>query len=183
LHPTVYTPSEDTYLLLRNVLREVEKGDKVLEVGAGSGVISEELSKIADLVVATEINPYAARVCSERGVEVVLTDIARGIMGKFDLIVFNPPYLPEEATDLESLTWCGGKGGVEIAMRFLKEVSNLLSSDGRILIVLSSLGDVGGFKKFAESLGFKIEILDYEKLFFETLYVLRLSRDEKRKNI
>ncbi|MBC7114990.1 MAG: release factor glutamine methyltransferase [Archaeoglobi archaeon] len=176
----VYPPSEDTYLLLRNALREVRREDRVLEVGCGSGKISEELSKVAREVFATEINPYSARFAHERGVEVILTDLTRGIKGEFDLILFNPPYLPEKATDLESLAWAGGEGGIEVAKRFIDEAQRLLSERGRILLVLSSLSEISEFLEHAKRTGFEVEVIDEERLFFERLYVLRL---EPRKSI
>jgi len=179
MNESVYPPSEDTYLLLRAALKEVQGGERVLEVGAGSGVVAKELSKIADFVLATELNPHAAKLCSEKGLEVILTNLTRGIKGKFDLIVFNPPYLPGEPEDLESLAWCGGEGGTEVAKRFLVESTRVLKEGGRVILILSTLGDVEGFIKFAESMGFIVEIVDKERLFFERLYALRL----RRKNI
>lgn len=177
---SVYPPSEDTYLLLRSAMREVREEDRVLEVGCGSGEISEELSKIAKDIFATEINPDSARFAHERGVEVILTDLTRGIKGKFDLVLFNPPYLPEEPSDLESLAWAGGEGGIEVAKRFIDEISGVLSQRGRVLLVLSSLSKISEFVEHAKRAGFEVEVFDEERLFFERLYVLRL---EPRKNI
>ena len=40
----VYTPEEDTFLLLKAALAEAKPEDRVLEVGCGSGFISRELA-------------------------------------------------------------------------------------------------------------------------------------------
>ena len=56
----VYSPAEDSFLLLRAALREVRPDDRVLEVGTGSGYIAAGLLGRAARVVATDINPHAA---------------------------------------------------------------------------------------------------------------------------
>lgn len=89
-HPEVYAPAEDTWLLLRAAGKECHDGERVLEIGCGSGIISASLSGRAS-VLATDINPHAVRAARDRGIEVVRTDLAAGICGRFDLILFNPP--------------------------------------------------------------------------------------------
>ncbi len=89
----VYQPEEDTCLLLDAALSEVKPGDRVLEIGTGSGTIAAELAKVTD-VVATDINPHAVSCAKTKLLEVVQTDLFCGIKGSFDLVVFNPPYLP-----------------------------------------------------------------------------------------
>ncbi len=66
---------------------------RVLEIGTGSGYIAAALKEVAD-VIATDINPHAVCAAKQKGVEVVRTDLADGLRGPFDLVIFNPPYLP-----------------------------------------------------------------------------------------
>lgn len=93
----VYEPAEDSFLLADAVLKEAKPGMRILEIGTGSGFVSAVL--LANLkricLVATEINPHAARCAKVNGVEVIRTDLFRGIKSKnpdilFDLILFNP---------------------------------------------------------------------------------------------
>jgi release factor glutamine methyltransferase len=96
----VYPPSEDS-LLLAEALGETARG-RVLEVGTGSGIIAIFLAQKGHEVVATDINPHAVTAATdnarrngvEERVNVVRTDLMRGIKGPFDTVVFNPPYLP-----------------------------------------------------------------------------------------
>ncbi len=97
----VYEPAEDSFLLADAALEEAEPGMRVLEIGAGSGFVSAVLrANIKGIrVFATEINPHAALCAKANGVEVIRTDLFkcikpgnRGVF--FDLILFNPPYLP-----------------------------------------------------------------------------------------
>ena len=94
----VYHPDADSYLLLEAAHAEVKCGDRVIEIGTGSGLIACGISEVAS-VVATDINPHAA-ICAKRcGVEVVRTDLIAGICGIFDLVLFNPPYLPTQSEE------------------------------------------------------------------------------------
>ena len=53
---------------------------------------------------------------------------------RFDTIIFNPPYLPDELK-VKDLTLEGGKKGYEVIEKFLNDVSNHLKPDGAILII------------------------------------------------
>ncbi len=86
----VYIPDADTYLLLDAARAEVKAGDRVLEVGTGSGLIAAELAKVTG-VVATDINPHAVLCARKKGVEVVQTDLFCGIRSSFDVILFQSP--------------------------------------------------------------------------------------------
>src|SRR5512137_2455149 len=69
----VYKPEADTYLLLDAARAEVKAGDRVLEIGTGSGLIAAELAKVTG-VIATDINPHAVLCARKRGVDVVRSD-------------------------------------------------------------------------------------------------------------
>jgi HemK-related putative methylase len=102
----------------------------VLEVGCGSGLVSLELARQVESLVALDINPHAVRATRERGVEVIRSDLFGGIRGKFDLIIFNPPYLPTERAE-RSDQWInyaldGGESGRETIGRFLLDLAEHL---------------------------------------------------------
>ncbi|MCZ7363041.1 MAG: methyltransferase, partial [Candidatus Methanoperedens sp.] len=91
----VYEPAEDSFLLADAALSEVRNSDRVLEVGCGSGIISAVIkANTKASVVGIDINPFAARCSKENGIEVIRGDLLSCITGEFDLIIFNPPYLP-----------------------------------------------------------------------------------------
>ena len=142
-HPEVYSPAEDTHLLLEAARRALRPGDQVLEIGTGSGEISYGLLPIAERVVATDINPHAAGMAYSRGVPVIRTDLFFGIRGRFDLIIFNPPYLPttaeERMDDWLEYALDGGEDGRKTIRRFLASAPDHLTIQGRILLLISSL--------------------------------------------
>ena len=53
----VYPPREDTYLLIECI--EPKAGQRILEMGCGSGLISLHCAKLGAIVVAADINPKA----------------------------------------------------------------------------------------------------------------------------
>jgi release factor glutamine methyltransferase len=175
----VYDPSEDTFLLLEAALKDARPGEKVLEVGTGSGIISLFVMGIAD-VIATDISPHAARNARLNGVPVVRADLYNGICGKFDLIIFNPPYLPtageERLKSWLNRAFDGGPTGRGEIARFLKDIDRILAPGGRILTVISSLTGIEEIKKMFAGRGFHTEEVASEKIPFEKLVVLKFSK-------
>lgn len=106
-------------------------------------------------------------------IEFVHSDLFKNIKlknKKFDLILFNPPYLPQDK-GIEDKEIYGGKNGYEIIKRFLKDAKKHLKKGGKILLLFSSLTNK---KKVNELIGknrLRFEEIDKKKMFFEELYV------------
>jgi len=175
----VYQPEADTYLLLDAARLELRPGDRVLEVGTGSGCIARELAKVTS-TVATDINPHAARCAHTAGIDVVRCNLIDPIRGMFDLIIFNPPYLPtephERIDDWLEYALDGGETGRETIERFAAGVPRVLGPGGRILLLISSLTGPENVETLFASAGFTSEIIRRENVEDEILYVLRIHQ-------
>lgn len=176
----VYPPAEDTHLLLAASLKEVAPEDAVLEIGCGSGIISKALRHRARWVVATDVNPAAVGHLREAGIEAVRADLFSGIRPLFDLVLFNPPYLPTgEDEVLEgwlNLAFDGGETGRETIFRFLEGLKDHLEPEGgRALLLVSSLCGPREVEEKARSEGLAVEVVLRERYFFEELLVMRLT--------
>jgi len=177
----VYQPEADTFLLLAAAKAEVRPGDRVLEIGTGSGRIAAALVQDCD-VVATDINPHAIFCARQKGIDVVRSDLFSGIRGTFDLIIFNPPYLPtqpeERIDDWLEYALDGGATGREVIGRFADAVLEVLAPSGRILLLISSLTGLGEVRDLFSRRGFTAEVARQQTVEDEELYVLRITRNE-----
>ena len=182
----VYQPEADTYLLLSAAMHEVRPTDRVIEIGTGSGLIASQLALRAQ-VVATDISPHAVMAARGWGAEVVRADLFFGLRGPFDLIVFNPPYLPtlpeERMDDWLEYALDGGESGRTVIDRFLVEADSALCPQGRILLLVSSLTGLSEVLGTAAACGYRAKVVADQAVEDEILYVLRLERPEGRPGV
>ena len=181
----VYPPAEDTYLLLEAALAEARMEDRALEIGCGRGILAQELSSRVQCLIATDINPHALHATRSRAgdVELIQADLFKGIGGRFDLVLFNPPYLPFKPEERSGgwIDWAldGGESGRETINRFLRELEDHLLPGGRALLLISSLTGLHEVMETACTQGFQAKVVLNERCFFEQLYVLRIWRKGK----
>jgi len=169
----IYTPAEDS-LLLEQVVFSRAKGKKVLDIGAGSGIQALAAIKAgAKSVIAADINNDAVIIMKRNGINALQSDLFDKVKGKFDLIVCNPPYLPEdEREDSESsLITSGGKRGDEFIIRFLTQAASHLNDNGEILLVTSSLTPRDNIDRLLEQLKMKKTVLKTRPMSLEKLEV------------
>ncbi|NLX47536.1 MAG: methyltransferase [Euryarchaeota archaeon] len=177
VHPDVYAPSEDTYLLLSAI--EVEKGERALEMGCGSGTISLHMARAGAIVTAADLDERAVRAtrngASMNGlkVRVFKSDLFADVPGRFDLIVFNPPYLRGEVQGPEDLCWAGGEDGTRLTARFLREARDRLEPRGRVLLLVSDDMDRSALNEALS--GWQAKTVGSRTLFFEELRALELT--------
>jgi len=128
----------------------------ILEIGTGSGCIAIAcaLAFPGARVVATDISSDAldiARQNVERHavgdrLQLVQTDHADNVAGGFDVIITNPPYvpnaeveaLPDEYLHEPELALASGSDGLDSARRILQDAPGLLNSGGILILEVGS---------------------------------------------
>ncbi|MGQ9551227.1 MAG: HemK2/MTQ2 family protein methyltransferase [Candidatus Bathycorpusculaceae bacterium] len=186
----VYEPAEDTFLFAENLTLTVRKDDSVLDMGTGCGILGILAAEKASRVVAIDINPHSIR-CAKENADLnhvgdkmffVQGDLFRPLKveEKFDLILFNAPYLPvengEEGSWLER-AWTDGTNGNRLIDRFISEAAQHLKQEGQILLMQSTLSDINQTLLRFEEHGFKVHVAAEKALeLFETLKLLNAKR-------
>ncbi len=177
----VYEPSEDSFLLADVALSEIKGYEKILELGCGSGLISAVIKKNTKAsIIGIDINPYAAKCTRKNGVDVIRGDLLNCIKGHFDLIIFNPPYLPtddeERVNGWLNVALDGGYDGRKVIYRFLADSGKCLMSGGKILMLVSSLTGIDEIRSKMIYLGYSVRDIGHENYMYEQLTVLSASK-------
>jgi len=174
---TTYEPREDSFLMLEALAELSLRGLRLLDMGTGSGVLAAYCARRGADVTASDIDIEAIRaleLTTDRmgiSIKLVTCDLFSKIHERFDIIVFNPPYLP--SSTIGDRTIDGGKRGTEVISRFLDELTQHLVGNGRGMLVVSSLNDPERLMMRHSGLSFRI--LRERSLFFERLYVLEAT--------
>lgn len=179
MHPEIYQPAEDSYLLketLENYLCDItNKNIKILDMGSGSGIQAETCRELGfKNILTADINSDAIKLLKKQGFKSVHSDLFSDIKDKFDLIIFNPPYLPENKYDKRFDT-TAGKQGYEIIIKFLEQAKYHLSKSSSILLLFSSLSKPDIIIKKAKELNYSLKLINKKNLFFEELQVYILN--------
>jgi len=178
----IYQPAEDSYLMSRilkeqiPILLEKNLNLRFLEIGAGSGIHLETVYNSGikkENIFSSDINKDSVSHCNLLGFNCVYSDLFENINGKYNIIIFNPPYLPEDSREPadSKIATTGGKKGSEIILRFLLDAKDYLEKDGKIFLITSNLSENINFQE----LGYEAKELGCEKMFFERLCIWELN--------
>ena len=170
----VYAPSDDTFLMI-DVLNTLSLSDKeVLDLGTGSGVLGLLCAQMGARVTVADIDDAAlqnARIAARKlslTIESLRSDVFSGVTARFDIVLFNPPYLPSDGITDRAVD--GGIDGRRVLDRFLTELPVHLKKDGFALLLVSSLNDPFAVIDSHPELSFSVTAS--RSLFFEKLQVL-----------
>ena len=153
--PDVLIPRTETEILVEAAIDELIKkdGSRFCEIGVGSGCISIAIVyNVANARgVGVDISPRALEVARSNAethgvterLDLRLGNVFEGITGEFDLIVSNPPYVPDDQLEVlqaevrqfePHTALAGGASGLEVIERIIAEAQHFLVPGGVLLM-------------------------------------------------
>jgi release factor glutamine methyltransferase len=176
-----YEPSEDTELIMKAIKDQVTSCNRSLEIGVGSGAVSKVLAALSTTHIGVDINPYAIDAATKLVPEAIFfeSDLFKKIEGTFDIIVFNPPYIPATKSDPDdwiTKATVGGKKGYEIIVRFIDGLGAHLTSDGACYLLFSQLSVPEVIDTALKEHLFDFEVVANMSVMMEALFVYKITK-------
>lgn len=152
VNENVLIPQPDTEMLVEEAINVAKQNvtKSILDICTGSGAIAIALKKNLDSVqvTASDISVEALEVArknaknNEVEINFICSDMFENIVGKFDLIVSNPPYieneiiktLPQEVQNEPYIALAGGEDGLDFYKIIAKQGKKFLNSQGYIAV-------------------------------------------------
>ncbi len=165
VYKNTFWPFRDSQPLIKNF--RIKKGENVLDIGTGSGVIAIfACYKGAGRVVAVDINPAAVKSARYNAkmhgfndkIVVKQSNLFEDIgKEKFDVITANLPFRNKPAYDLVAQSqW---DTDLKINKKFFKEVKKYLKPKGRIYFAQSNFGSIKEIKELAKTAKLSIKVI------------------------
>ncbi len=206
----VYYPSDDSFLLIDYFKEKISDNyfdginvkeiEYILDLGTGTGIIAilfqlfkVKSKKFNPKIVASDILENSIE-CAKKNESLnkfydeilfLQSDLFKSfpdsLKSLFNIIVFNPPYLPSSPliTDNKKIdhSWDGGLKGFEILIEFIKKVRNFLNlqKSHYIYYISSSRTNLEELNITLDDLKFKSEIVKRKHIFFEDIILNRIT--------
>jgi len=153
----------------------------VLDLGTGTGVCALFAARHARRVVAVDINPEAVRCAAvnallnslDSRLELRQGDLFAPVADRrFDLVLFNPPFIVGAPRDARDAAWRSS----DLPRRFAAGLAAHLKPGGCALVLLSSFGDAcPHYETELRASGFRLELYARRRYINETVTILRAT--------
>ena len=181
--PGVFHPG--LFLSTKILLKHLEKIDlnnkTLLELGAGTGLISIFAAKQNAIVTATDITSAAITNIKENAenngvdVKVIQSDLFDNIpVQSFDLIIINPPYFPKDPKDEKECAWfCGSN--FQFFNKLFEQVDNYINTSTEVIMILSEDCEIEKIMRIANKNSFDFIEIDKQRVWGEWNYLFNIK--------
>jgi release factor glutamine methyltransferase len=170
-----------THLLLDQIKKFPLENKKLLEPGAGSGLISIYAALRGARATATDINPTAVKFLyhNSEANHVRLSVIESNLFERlrpqaFDIIAINPPYYKRKPQSFDDYAWFCGENG-EYFEQLFAGLKNYMHSETMALMVLCDGCDIKMVQRLAEDNGYGMQAIHTKKNMLETNFIYRIQ--------
>ncbi len=177
MNPALFTAGR---VLADVVATQSRPGMRVLDMGAGTGIVGLRAAAAGAIVVGVDLNPAAVRCARinallnhlETRMTVHEGDLFGPVGGaRFDIVAFNPPFYRGAPRDAWEMAW----RSADVPERFASSLAAYLAPDGSAYVVLSTAGDAQGFLSAIRAAGLGVTVVKRAELGYERLSVYRLT--------
>lgn len=164
--PHVQVIESTSDVLGRVVLDEAGPGQRVLDMGTGSGVNAILAATRGAEVVAVDVNPHAVEAARANAVRnhvddritIRRSDLFDAVRGSFDLVVFDPPF-----------RWMRPRDWAEASITdenyrsltaFFAGVRDHLADGGRVLVFFGTTADVGYLERLVTDNEMRFQVVE-----------------------
>lgn len=178
-HPAFYYSS----IILAKFTENLDlQNKKVLEIGSGSGLISLVAASKGAIVTAIDLNPDAVACTQQNAIRNNLSfncfksDLFHSLPPtKFDVILINPPYFPQEPSNNEQLAWYCGLNH-SYFHRFFNQLSNYQSDTCDVFMILSEDVALNDIDQIALEFNFRLQLTFSKFKGLEWNYIYKIER-------
>jgi release factor glutamine methyltransferase len=182
IHPDVFHPGffYSTKLMLAQLKKIPVEGKRLLELGAGSGLIALYAHQRKAIVTATDINPIAVDYLhrnsssNHANIRIIQADLFNNIPASvFDIIIINPPYYKKKPVSHADYAWHCGENG-EYFDKLFSSLATYIHQDSLVLMVLCDGCDIPMIKNYGSQYQFAMHQLLAKKNIVETNFIYRI---------
>jgi len=176
LCPGVFDPRTiTTKFFIKNM--QIKHKSKVLDLGTGTGIIAIFAAKKAKKVIAVDKSKKAincakqnAKINNINNIAFIKSDLFEKVKEKFDIILFQPPYIKGKAKKEIDHTFIENN----TVKRFLHVARKYLHKKGYIIMSYSTLGELENMLKIAKTY-YKINQIAKKRFLFEKIFLFKLT--------
>ena len=181
-HPGFYFSTK----LLLKYLENVELNKKyVLELGAGTGLISIFAANKGGFVTASDISLTAVYNIEKNvkmtnaNVEVVHSDLFDDIPHrKYDYIIINPPYYKKTPASEKEFAWFGGND-FQYFRKLFEQLNKNIYENTNVIMVLSDEADLEMIKSIAGEFKFVLKEVVHKKTWGENHFIFSIKSNRR----
>jgi len=177
-HPGFYFSTK----LLLKYLEGIELDKKyVLELGAGTGLISIYASKKGAFVTASDISLTAFynieknTKMNDSNVEVVHSDMFEQVPQlRYDYIIINPPYYKKTPTSQKEFAWFGGDD-FQYFRKLFSQLGNFYFENTNVIMILSDEAEIRMIKSIAAEYKFLMTVIFQKRIWGEEHFIFNIT--------